>query len=331
MSDEELLEPVTIMVGGPGEHPDPAPTSDAPESGIEDLRRQLAERDAAAKAAQGALEEANRRTKAAQEDAQRSARENQTSALHASEAEFNSIVSAISANQQRADALAQEKSKALSDGDFDKASKIDVDLGRVTARIVQLEDGKMAVEEARKSAPREQQRPEPNERERREQWLSSQNPHNAAWIRQNYDRFFGDPAFQTKAIAASQFAVNNKGLQIGTSEYLTFLDQEVGLKQRAVEESKEQAAPRQEARKSPAAPAAAPNVSAPPSRTVPTSRPGQGTPVTLTQDERNHARATLTPDIIGKNPDGSARDPEVVFAQHKLKAIAEGRWHGPTH
>ena len=79
------------------------------------------------------------------------------------------------------------------------------------------------------------------------------------------------------------------------------------------------------------APAAARVIpAAAPSRTVPSAGNARGgtVAVTLTPEERQHARLTLTPEIIGVDPVTKLpRDPEVVFAQRKQEAIALGkRW-----
>lgn len=334
MPDEPNIE-VELPDGSAPVIIDPAapPVSDSAESGIEDLRRQLAEKDAIVKATGLALEEERRRTAEAQRTAAQAnavAVDSQTKVAHAehatTEAHYQSITTTLEAEQSRARALASAKAKASADQDFDKAEQIGLEIGEVTANIAKLKDGKAVIEEARRVgpvAPQPVARPQPSESDRREQWLSQQNPHNAAWIRQHSDKFFGDQGFQRKATAASTYAIEVLGHPVGTPEYFKHVEEATGLRQKDVAVAHAPppaAAPVHSSTRT----TTAPPVAATPSREVPTSRPGvQGNRVSLTPDEVAIARATLTPDIIGKD-----KDPLVVFAQNKAKMMAEGTWDG---
>ena len=315
--------------------PGAAPASDSAEAGIEDIRKQLAEKDAIIRATNLALEEANRRasqahTAAAQNHAV--AVDSQSKAAVAEhrveEANLQSITTTLEAEQSRARALAGAKAKAMADQDFTKAEEIGLEIGEATANIARLKDGKAALDAARTTAPAPAapvQRQQ-SDSERREAWLASQNPHNAAWIRQHSDKFFGDAAFQKKATAASSYAIDVLGMAVGTPEYFKHVEEATGLRQKEAPAAA-RADPVTAASVPTTRTSAAPPVAAAPSREVPSARPGvNGNKISLTPAEVEIARATLTPDIIGKNPDGSAKDPLVVFAQNKAKMQAEGTW-----
>ena len=338
MPDEiEVVLPDAVL---PAVEPGAAPVSDAAEAGIEDLKRQLAEKDAIVRATNLALEEERRRTSEAQRAAvaaRNAAAANEGKAAeaerHSADAQYQSITTTLEAEQARARSLASQKAKAQADQEFDKAEQIGLEIGEVTANISKLKDGKAVIEEARRSPQVRQevpqQQPQPSEADRREQWLTQQNPHNAAWIRQ-HPEFFSDQKFQRRATFASQEAID-QGHAPGTAEYLRIVEEAVGLRKAPAAEPAP--APHTPSTRTSSAPAyvapAAPPVAAPPSREVPTNRPGaQGNRITLTKEEADIARATLPPEIIGKNPDGTPKDPLVVFAQNKARMQSDGTWDG---
>ena len=323
---------------------------DSPDTGLEDMRRQVEEaREArlrAEAAAQAAQEQAQRRL-AAQQQAERlaaqRAQEVQQVRRSADDAEFAAITNALQNAEKTREALQAQYAALTAESNWADASKVNAELGEISARIVALKDGKAAAERrAQKSedtssrteapAPYQQQL---DPRSQQDAWLAEQDPYNAAWIRQNRDRFFGDSEFQRKAVAASGYAISNMGLKVGSAEYYRFIDESVGLRkpEPAAEERntngrrapETDTAPRTDARSSAAETTArsSPTPAAPPSRTLP-SGGRQQVQITLTAAERAHARATLTKDIIGD------KDPEAVFAQHKAKLMAEGRWSGES-
>lgn len=325
--------------------------ADDPDAGLDEMRRRVEEATEARKRAEAATiaaqEQAQRRL-AAQQQAERlaaqRAAEVQQVRRTADDAELAAITNALQNAEKTRDALQVQQAALNADSNWADAAKVNAEIGEVAARIVALKDGKLAAERRAQQQQREseqqyqqqqqQQQYQPDPRTQQDDWLAQQDPYNAAWIRQHRDRFFADTDFQRKAVAASGYAINNKGLKVGSVEYYQFIDEAVGLRQAEQPKQQQQQQQRQEQNAQPDARSAAsqtqsrqsPVAAAPPSRTATPSGGGkQQVEITLTAAERAHARATLTPDIIGKD-----KDPEAVFAAHKAKLMAEGRWSGES-
>lgn len=309
-------------------------TEDDPAVALEAMKKQIADANTARERAEAAAREAvnqSRRAaeqqRQAEEQARRAAEEALRSRTVAAEADYNRIINGISSAEQSKKSLEGQYASLIAEGKWVEASQVNSELARVNAHLVFLEDGKAAAE-AKKNQPRQEQQTQTtqtNNQSTEDAWLAQQDPYNAAWIRQHRDKFFNDASFANKAVAASAYAINVLGLKAGTPEYYSQIDQAVGLAQKpeattteppsqARTESKTSAAATTQSRSSPTVTAA------PPSRTTPGSPANGRQTITLTAAERAHARATLTKDIIGN------RDPEVVFAEHKARMIADGRW-----
>lgn len=371
MADETIPnEGTTIYVDVPGGAAapavavaTPATTDDAPQAGVEDLKRQLAEqKQARADAERGVVAEREQRMRATAHaaDAERRAVSSASAATEArqaeSDAQFHSIVNALTAYEKQRDALKGKYASLLEEGKFTEAADLNSEIAEVASRITSLRDGKTAAEDARKRAADAPAKPAApaaapvDEAAQQEQWLNAQAPHNAAWIRQHRDRFFGDKNFAEKAIAASNYALKVMGHAGGSDAYFRHIEEAVGLRQRddavPAAPTYTPAAPAAPAPSAPLAPSSAaaasqtrssPTPAAPPSRTAPGAAPGQpgGTAITLSADERHIARMTFTPDICNVDPKtgidpktGRVFDPEVRFAMQKAELMREGKWEG---
>lgn len=312
--------------------------------GFDDLKRQLAEEQAGRERDRQALAQAQRERSAAQREAQESrgkATEYEATAFSAS---YDSVVNALGLAQQEADKLASEQEAAMSEGDFKKAAELNVKIGRQTARVVQLEDGKAALDAQRQARAAEPApKPQPQQRtedDAREAYLAQQSPKTGAWMRA-HPAYFDDTNLQQKVIAGHYLAVD-KGIAPESDDYFKFVEEHAGLRQRPapqessaavvterpgadVPERTYEAPPRgrqpmQEQRQEPQQPTGR-VASAAPSREVSTTVQNgrNATKVSISPAEREHAIATA----LEGDP-----DPVATFAKHKLQLIKEGKWHG---
>jgi hypothetical protein len=267
--------------------------------------------------------DAERRAALADQEAKRSA-------AIASDSQFDSIANALNASEREMEHLVQLKRSANEEGRHDDAAKIDAQMSKVGARVVQFETAKAQLEEERKRAPAvvEQTMVQPtvSDDQRREQFLANLPPQSAAWIRGlPNNRYFTDPAFAAKVNAAAQYAEQVKGINHNSGEYFRFIEQEIGMATAPVATSV--AAATVQERHS-ATPRVAAPVSAAPSRSVPDAvgHPKRASQVTLSADERAHAK------MMFSGPEYKGQDPEVLYAKNKLALINDPRSsYGRTH
>lgn len=282
---------------------------DSPESGIESLRQQIAEANQRAdreqqgrQAEQQAREEAERRMMAAGEEAR-------TSRRSAADAEYDSVINALSAAKGELDGVKAAYRIAMSEGDFDKAADLAGDIGLVAARLREFESGKTALDHRRQAGDQQQQQPSGDPRE---SYIRSMPPRTAAWLRRN-DRFFTDGNMQRMVQGAHALALG-KGIAPESDEYFAFIEEQSGLRQAqpTQQQTPTTAAAATTARQSAPAMAAAP----PAGSTAQSSRQPAGNTITLSAEERDLCRTTgIT---------------EAAYAKQKAALISEGLINAPT-
>jgi hypothetical protein len=322
--------------------------SDDPDKAVAELRSQLTrsqeERDRMA----GALSEESIRRQAAERLVERTAVDSNAAAAREIETNTAAIASSLSAAKTSLSSLKQSYSAALKEGDFDKAAEIQVDMSTTGARIVALEGGQhelAARKEALKAQPVRQQprqfqfsQSQAWDGEEFEAYLRTRTPQTAAWLRSN-PKYASDPSYRSRVVAAHNYAVA-KGAIPDTSDYFKIVEDSTNQGQASrAEQVMTQDTPRDSKSTSSAAATVArsnPVPAAPVSRSVPNAAPGGRVPITLTRDEQEIARLTLRPEIIGKNPDGTPKDPLVVYAQNKAAQQRDGSFRtetkgGPTY
>lgn len=313
--------------------------------GFDDLKQQLAEEQASRQRAERQAEAERQQRIAAQREAQESRGKATEYEASAFSAQYDSVVNALGLAQQEADKLASEQEAAMSEGDFKKATELNVKIGRQAARIVQLEDGKAALDAQRQARaaepapkPQAQQR---SEAEQREAYLATQSPKTAAWMRA-HPAYFDDIKLQNKVLAGHYLAVD-KGIVPESDEYFQFVEEHAGLRQRPVQqetrstaavtverpgadaterttEARPQGRQPEQQQTQPQQPTGRIPSAAPSREAQPTTQNGRnGTRVTISAAEREHAIATALPD----DP-----DPVATFAKHKAALIREGKWFG---
>lgn len=327
-TENSALEPVSIEIpvdepqknGAETEKPVSRPD---PEADLESLKATI-------ETHKRAVEEARQQTlaeRAAREEAERRAFENeryaQAATAQAQDGRLTAISNAIRAMNSEAENAERALSEALSAGDSAMAAKAQRHLAGVEARLLQLENGKAALEEQLQEQVQrlrqQQQQPQPQRREPQqnvdpvEQWASTLSKPSADWVRSNADAL-RDQRVVRKIGAAHSYAVDVKGIEPDTPEYFNFIEQEIGLRQHndSAAENKEQ--PRtssgQFAPKKPVPAAPVSSAGASSGRT-------RGETITLSAEMRDVAHSMYS--------DMSPQDAERQYAMDRAAMIKSGR------
>lgn len=159
----------------------------APETGIEELRKQIEmERSARANAEKRAQEATQQAYKAQNE---------------VSETNLHLITNAIDTVKRNNDILRMQYRDAMAAGDYDRAADVQQEMSSNAAKLLQLENGRQAMEAQPKQAPPKYEPADPVEA------LASQlTPQSAAWVRA-HPEYARDQRLTKKMIAAHQLAV----------------------------------------------------------------------------------------------------------------------------
>lgn len=225
-------------------------TDDEPEDDlVETLRRQLEELEGKAADNQKQLEEEQRRRNAAEsarqqaearaaEVAQQARHVEETSQRSAATAQLDAIKASLDSHMGQLSALEAEYSKAMAEGEFDAAAKVQSKMAVMGGKIATLENGKASLEEQIKAEPQDtgrQQQQTQTPYQQREAYIQRYTPTVQAWLRGPHgERFFNDPDFQRRVIGAASYAENNKGLDKNSKDYIDFIETEVGIRQAPV-------------------------------------------------------------------------------------------------
>jgi hypothetical protein len=335
MSDE--LEIIIDDAPGASDGGTPAVVvSDNPEDGIAELKRQLAERDEQIKAVTETAErnriiaqDAERRRQQAERVAVDSIGKASTANKEAETRQLESISNGISATTGQLANLKAAYVRAQTDGDFDKAGDIQIEMGKLSADLRNLEAGKAQLEgrrtEEKAEAPPQQQAQETQDQFNSRPWteaesqfvMNNQAAATADWMRR-HPQYFSDPSFRKLVQNAHEVAVGRKILP-NTDAYFEMVETISGLRtapEKVQEQSVSTAAKATE--RSGPAPAA------PVSRTVPSSdgsSSGKQT-VRLTPAQIEFARINFP----REKPTDPA--PEVRYAKHLIALEKEGRLKG---
>lgn len=282
LTDETLTEEPVIVEKA--EEKEEAKEADPVDDGLEALKRQL-EQERQARA------EAERRANEAAQTAYQAQAEVQDSNLHL-------VTNAIETVNQTNAILKGNYRDAMAAGDYDLAAEIQAEMSSNAAKLLQLEQGKQALENApRTEAPR------PYTADPVEALASQLSPRSADWVRRN-PQFATDQRLYQKMIAAHNLAVAD-GIDPDTEDYFASIEETLRIRSRNDEgyEDASSAAAKPVQRRS-----------APPA--APVSRSGTGTGsrpnrVTLTSEEREMAS------FMGMTPE--------EYGRHKLALKKEGR------
>lgn len=188
----------------------PAKTEIAGEEGVEELRRRLeSERQLRIEAEKRAREYAQRESNARNE---------------VQDSNLTLVTNAIETVKQNNSILKANYREAMSVGDFDKAAEIQEALSSNAAKLLQLEQGKQALESMPKQQPQAPVDPV-------EALASQLTPRSAAWVRRNPECVTDQRLFQ-KMIAAHNLAVAD-GIEPDSDEYFEFVESTINLKKTA--------------------------------------------------------------------------------------------------
>lgn len=219
------------------------------------------------------------------------------------DAEYNSVLTAIAAEQAVLDKAEQDYAVYAAANDFATAAKAQRIMSSSAARLDRLEDGKIAFEqrrEARKIEPEPKPTPPaPAAPLDFEQRIEKMPDSAKSWLRK-HPEFINDTKLNEKIGSVHNYLVTGKGVEAFSTPYFEALDTEFGFKAAPAE-------PQPQRRSMP--------VSAPVSRDVPSSSGERqpSTKMTLTEDERRIARTSFTAS------DMTNAQKEYLYAQNKRK------------
>lgn len=178
---------------------------------IADLQRQLEEQTTARQAAD--------RRAAANAGAAAAA------ASEVDNANLREVITAIDIVKTTQDALKARLRDAMSGSDFDAAADIHVELSNNAAKLLQLENGKLAMEEEAKN-PRRQATTEAAG-DPVESLARTLTPKSADWVRK-HPSFVTDPRLNRKMIRAHQDAIDD-GCAPDSTEYFAYVEGRLGV------------------------------------------------------------------------------------------------------
>lgn len=263
---------------------------------LDDLRKTEADNKLAREAAERRAQEAERR-------AQEAESRHSASEVSQLESEYDSVLNAINAAESEAAAATQAYERAAENGDYKAMGEQQRKISRAEARLEGLEQGK-SVLESRREALKTKPQTQTNQSDQFEASISQYPESAKTWIR-NHREFMSHPRNSIKVQAAHYDAIE-AGHAAYSPEYFSFLETQVGLKQKTDPEIEDD---KPEERRTP--------VSAPVSRDPPSPGTGRATPqrVTLTAEERETARQVLHRE--GMKPGEAER----IYAENKLRMI----------
>lgn len=227
------------------------------------------------------------------------------------DAEYNSVLTAIAAEQSALDKAEADYVFALNTQDFASAAKAQTVMARATGRIDRLEENRQAFDQRRAAPPRQQPQPQPQPQPQGFEAQIASLPEPAkAWLRK-HPEFINDTAMNEKIGGMHVYLTKTEGVQPFSPAYFDALDNRFGFKAKPEPTRSEQAAQPQRSRSMP--------MSAPVSRDVPGSN-GQrqdSKKMYLTPEEVQIARLSIVdrPDM----PKMTNAQKEYLYAQNKMK------------
>lgn len=251
---------------------------------ITELRRQLDAERAARKDAEQRAHQASRETFKARNEAD--------------ETNLQLVVSAIETVSRDIDLLKQAHTFALQSGDFARATEIQQEMSSNSAKLLQLENGRKAME----SAPRPVE-PTLPAADPVEAFASQLSPRSADWVRK-HPEFVRDQRLNAKMIAAHNLAVAD-GIPTDSDEYFASIEETLKVAPKAVKTETDDEYAAKVVQRRDAAPAAAPA-----NRGGQTSRPNV---VRLTREQREMA------EMMGMKPEDYAKNMIALKKEGKIQ------------
>lgn len=220
-------EKADFDLGGAVVTPEPVAEEPKKDDGVDLLRRQLSEK-------QREADENRRQRIEAEQNARKAQQEIKTYQVQAQDNQLTAFVNAIASFERDAEMLERDYAATLAEGDYSRAAKIQRHMAQTESRLMQLAQGKEAVEEKlayerqmleqqrRQPAPRiEQQQLDPIEA----QIQSVQSPTSQAWLRSHRD-VLADPV-KTSLMTAAHHESVAMGIQPDTPDYFAHIESKV--------------------------------------------------------------------------------------------------------
>jgi hypothetical protein len=208
------------------------------------------------------------------------------------------VVNAIDTVNRDIELLSQAHTYALQSGDFDRATKIQREMSANEAKLLQLNNGREAME----NAPR-QPEPQMPPADPVEDFASRLSPRSADWVRR-HPEFVRDPRLNAKMIAAHNLAVAD-GVPTDTDEYFDAIEETLKVTPKVAQNDTDDQYAAKAVRRRDAAPAAAP-----------ANRGGQSASsnvVRLTAAEREMA------EMMGMKPEDYAKNKVALKKEGKIQ------------
>jgi hypothetical protein len=238
---EEKDEPIVELVN---ENDEVISRND--EGDDDDVHKKLKSLEKKLKDEKKARQEAEERARQASQNLQSAYGEVEDTNLHL-------VATAIDTVTRENEFLTNQYAEAMAAGDFNVAAKIQRAMSTNEAKLLQLQNGKAAME----SRPKQQA---PSYSDPVEQFASQLSARSAEWVRNN-PQCVTDPRLQQKMVAAHNLAVAD-GFRPDTDEYFGFIEDTLRLNRRSNDRQEQEVdSPLSSASKSvsrQAAPAAAP-------------------------------------------------------------------------
>ena len=214
-TDESAVEVVVEADSAPAEAASAAKEEDDVQVQLKKLQQKLEEE-------RQARREAENRARDAAEQANKAYSEVEDTNLQL-------VVNAIDTVRRENEILKSHYKEAMSVGDYDRAAEIQESMGANSAKLLQLENGKAAME----ARPRQQQVPSYSDPV--EGFASRLSPRSAEWIRKN-PQFVTDQRLQQKMIAAHNLAVAD-GYRPDSDEYFEFVEDTLKIRRQQQQEA----------------------------------------------------------------------------------------------
>lgn len=177
-----------------------------PEQGLEQLKKQLEDEKALRQVAEQRASDASRAEAAARGEVQTS--------------QLDLVKGAIERLTESSDMLESQYADALAAQDHKAAAKLQRQMSDNSAKLIQLEAGKKALESAPKPVPRVAADPV-------EQFAGSLSPASATWVRA-HPEFVRDSHKNRQMIAAHELALA-RGIKVDTPEYFASVEKTLDL------------------------------------------------------------------------------------------------------
>ncbi len=238
------------------------------------------------------------------------------------DAEFNSVLTAIAAEQSLLDKAESDYAAFSHAQDWANAAKAQRAMATAASRLDRLEDSKSAFEKRDKTTTTDTRTAPPPKAPDFEQRIAQMPDQAKTWLRK-HPEFISDDSLNRKIGGVHQYLVDHKDVQAFSPAYFDALDTEFGFKQGDTTQRHDPAPTKQ--RSIP--------MTAPVSReaVTATGQRGTSTKITLTEEERQLARLAIVdrPDL----PKMTDAQKEYLYAQNKQKLLrmrASGEYRQTT-